>query len=245
MTQKSKEINKPQSKAMLIVTIVVCVLLVPIILYNVIMSVQGIVNPDKYPSLFGVAPLTVTSDVAEPEIMEGDMIFCKVVDPEDIQADDIILCFDTNLQNKGKVLIQKVTRVNDHGNGQFTFETTAVTPKDDNAASIIIPADKLIARYDGARIPVLGAVLGFMGSIAGVLICVGVPLLAVIGYMIYKSLKKSKETDELMAELERLRKEKEAQAQDAPPAKEEAPAVEQAPAVEEAPTEPTGEDGEG
>ena len=224
----------------MIATICLCVLLIPIILYNVVMSVQSLVNPDKYPTMFGAAPLLVNSEIAEPDIQSGDMIFGNVVSPEEINPDDVIMYFDTNLQNKGKVQIQKVTQVIDHGNGEYTFLTTVINPSDKAAGSTFtVPDDNLIARYEGARIPLLGAVLGFMGSITGVLVCVGVPLLAVIGYMIYKGMKKSKETDDLKAELERLRQEKAAQAEDTPPASEASPAI------EETPGEQAGGDGEG
>ena len=99
------------AKVVFIITIVVCALLVPILIINSIMIVKTITNPDKVPDIFGYAPMLITDDNMEPDIIDGDIIFAKVVDPADIEEGNIILFFDTNKRNQGKVLVQRVTTV--------------------------------------------------------------------------------------------------------------------------------------
>ena len=228
-----------------VATVLVCILLIPIILFNVIMSIQSIANPDVHPSFFGYAPHLMTSDYAEPTIQKGDLVFCKVADASEINEGDVIMYFVPDPANKGKVRIQEVTTKMIYEDGaRVVFLTKDINAESKNGGGVTtVPAENLIGIYKDNRIPALGAVLAFMGSVTGILICVGVPLLIVIGYMIFKGMKKSKETDDLKAELERLRREKEALAQDAPPADEASPVNEEAP-IEEAPAEQAREDGE-
>ncbi len=196
-----------------VATVLVCVLLIPIILFNVIMSIQSIANPEVHPSFFGYAPHLMTSDYAEPTIHKGDLVFCKVTDASEINEGDVIMYFVPDPSNKGKVRIQEVTTKMVYEDGErIVFLTKDINAESKNGGGVAtVPGENLIGRYEDNRIPALGAILAFMGSIPGILVCVGVPLLAVIGYMIYKGMKKSKETDDLKAELERLRREKDGQ----------------------------------
>lgn len=229
-----------------IATVLVCILLIPIILFNVIMSIQSIANPDEHPSFFGYAPHLMTSDYAEPTIQKGDLVFCKVADASEVEEGDVIMYFYMDKSGSNKVGIREVTQVIEAGDNNPRIFIARVINSDSAAAMgeiTTVSEDGIIGIYQDNRIPALGAILAFMGSVTGILICVGVPLLIVIGYMIFKGMKKSKETDDLKAELERLRREKETPVQDAPPADEASPVNEEAP-IEEAPAEQAREDGE-
>ena len=88
------------------------------------------------------------------------------------------------------------------------------------ASILLVPADKLVAVYEGTRIPGAGNVALFMQTTPGLILCVVCPILLLVGYDMIrrKQYEKSskKDTDALMAELEELRRlkaEKEQQAQ--------------------------------
>lgn len=219
------------ARVVFIITIVVCAVLIPILILNSIMIVQIIVEPDKAPSLFGYVPRMVTEDDLQPDILEGDIIFAKVVDPSEIEVGDTILFFGTSNKDKDKILVQKVTKIveNDDGSlkGWNTVELGKAFKGDENATTTFtVPAKNLVGVWEGARVPKLAGIMLFMQSIPGMLICVGVPLLLIIGYEIIreqKEKKKSKEdTAALMAELEALRA-LQNQAEQAPDGEEDSP----------------------
>ncbi len=202
------------ARVVFIITIVVCAILIPILIMNTVMIVQIVAEPDKAPSLFGYVPRMVTEDDFEPDILQGDIIFGRVVDPSEIEVGDTILFFGTSNKDKDKILVQKVTKIveNDDGSlkGWNTLELGKAFKGDENATTTFtVPAKNLVGVYEGAAVPKLAHVMVFMQSIPGMLICVVVPLLLIVGYEIireHKEKKKNKaDTAALMAELEALR----------------------------------------
>ena len=75
---------------------------------------------------------------------------------------------------------------------------------------LLVPADKLVAIYEGTRFPGAGNVALFMQTTPGLIVCVVCPILLLVGYdmirrRIYEKSSK-KDTDALLAELEELRR---------------------------------------
>lgn len=73
-----------------------------------------------------------------------------------------------------------------------------------------VVASKLVAVYEGTRLAGFGNVALFMQSTPGLIICVVCPILLLVGYdmlrrRLYEKSNK-KDTDQLMAELEELRR---------------------------------------
>ncbi len=202
------------AKVVFIITVVVCAILIPILILNSIMIVKLCVNPDEAPSLFGYAPRMVTEEDLEPDIMKGDIIFGRVVDPSEIKVGDTILFFGTSSKDRDKILVQKVSAIveNDDGSlkGWNTNELGKEFKGDENATTTFtVPAKNLVGVWEGARVPVLADVMLFMQSIPGMIICVVIPMLLIIGYEILREKKEKKQakadTAALMAELEALR----------------------------------------
>ena len=73
-----------------VVGTVLCVILVPILIINLILIVKSFTNKDEVPSVGGIFPLIVLTDSMYPEIEAGDLIINKTIDPEDVKVGDVI-----------------------------------------------------------------------------------------------------------------------------------------------------------
>lgn len=88
-----KEPKTKGSKVTFVIGIVLCVILIPILIINCTLIINGFVT-DRPPSVFGYTPLVVLTDSMDPLIAEGDVIFAKDVDADDIKVGDVISFFD-------------------------------------------------------------------------------------------------------------------------------------------------------
>ena len=202
----AKEKTSAAHKALTIVGIILCVILVPILLINLTLIAKSYLNKDEVPNISGTTPLIVLTDSMYPIIESGDLIICKGAEAEEIQVGDIIAFFDP-AGNGTTIVTHRVIEVVEE-NGQLAWRTKG----DNNNTEDRLPvtADKLVAVYEGTRIPGFGNVALFMQSTPGLIICVVCPILLLVGYdmlrrHLYEKANK-KDTDQLMAELEELRR---------------------------------------
>ena len=239
MNKETKAPATKKDKALTIIGIVLCVILVPMLIANVTMIIKSYTNKDEVPNFLGVTPLIVLTDSMADKIWSGDLIFCTDIDPEDVEEGDIISFFDP-LSKTGAVVTHRVIELVPQDDG-----TTAFRTKGDNNNTedkVLVPAESLVGEYK-FRIAGAGDVAMFLQTPWGLIVCCGVPLLAFVAYEMLRRNKYDKSKNEnmsdLMAELEALRAAQAAQAK----AQEnvEAPAEETAPA-EEAPAEEKKED---
>lgn len=202
--KKKKEVNVTT-----IIGIVACVLLLPILIFNIILLVQSFVNEDEVPSVGGYSPMVVMTDSMSPEILSGDLIIVKVVDPSEINENDIISFFDPASKTGTAVVTHRVISI-EYIDGEIFFETKGDFNND--ADEDLVPADNLVGLYQ-SRISGLGNVVLFMQTIPGLIIGIGVPLVLLIGYDMLRRKgmeeEQARERDKLLQELEALRKEKE------------------------------------
>lgn len=202
------EKNKDKStthKVLTIVGIVLCVILIPILIVNCILIVKSFVS-DDVPSIGGVTPLIVLTDSMYPEIKSGDMIICDDVKPKDVKVGDVISFFDP-AGNGTAIVTHRVVEVTEQ-NGKIAWRTKGDNNNTDD--KLPVTEDKLVAIYEGTRIPKLGSVALFMQTTPGLIVCVVCPILLLIGYDIirrklYEKANK-KETDALLQEVEELRR---------------------------------------
>ena len=201
----AKEKTSTAHKALTIVGIILCVILVPILLINLTLIAKSYLSKDEVPNISGTTPLIVLTDSMYPVIESGDLIICKGAEAEEIQVGDIIAFFDP-AGNGTTIVTHRVIEVVEE-NGQLAWRTKG----DNNNTEDRLPvtADKLVAVYEGTRIPGFGNVALFMQSTPGLIICVVCPILLLVGYdmlrrHLYEKANK-KDTDQLMAELEELR----------------------------------------
>lgn len=230
-----------RSRALTIVGIVLCVILVPILVINVTLVIKGLTNPDEVPSLFGYSPLIVKSGSMEPTIKTGDLIIIKPIDIDDIHGDSefgakdgtIISFYDPESRGNA-VTTHRCIEVIVNKDGTKSFRTKG----DGNFESVdqtLVPEKNVIGTYV-LRIPAAGNVAFFMQTTPGLIICIAVPIALFVGYdLIMKKRydkKKKKETDSLLAELEALRAQAAGNAA-AKPAEQAAPADEKVEEVAE------------
>ena len=203
-----KEKNSKIQKILTIVGTVLCVILIPILIINLTLIAKSYTNQDEVPSIGGKIPLIVLTDSMYPKIQSGDLIICQQTDAEDVEVGDMISFFDP-AGNGTSIVTHRVVEITEK-DGQLAWRTKG----DNNNTEDRLPvtADKLVAEYKGTRLPGLGNVALFMQTTPGLIVCVVLPILLLVGYdmirrRIYEK-SKQEDTDALLAELEALRAEK-------------------------------------
>jgi len=229
-----KEKTSTGHKILTVIGIVLCVILIPVLIINCTLIVKSYVNDDEVPTIGGFAPLIVLTDSMYPEIHAGDIIIVKSGAPEDVQKGDVIAFFDP-ASKTGAIVTHRVLDISTNKDGELIFQTKGDA---NNAADKLwVNGSKLVGSYK-LRVPGMGNVAMFMQTTTGLIVCVVLPLLLLIGYDVIRrkryDKRKDNDTAALLAELEALRA-GQAEAPAAPA--EEAPA---APA-EEAPAAPAAE----
>ena len=204
MTTK-KSADKAQ-KALTIIGIVLCVILIPILLINCTLIVKSFINKDEVPRIGKTMPLIVLTDSMYPEIKSGDVIVCREVDPEDIEVGDVISFYDP-AGNGTSVVTHKVIEIVEE-DGERLFRTRGTNNNTDDR--LPVHEDKVIAEYTGTRIPAAGNIAIFMQSTAGLIVCVIVPIVLFVGYDVLRrrlyEKNKADDVEALKAELDALKK---------------------------------------
>jgi len=185
--------------------VLLCVILAPILIANVTMIVKSFVNSDEVPSVGGYCPFIVMTDSMKGTIDGGDLVFDKVVtDPAEIKKGDIISFFDPASRSKSIVTHRVVEVVADKDGLSFRTKGDANNTEDDD----LIPAKDVVGTYQ-FKISGAGNVIMFMQSTPGLVVCIALPILLLIGYDALRRRKYEKQqqadTDALLKELEELR----------------------------------------
>lgn len=207
MANKAETQNRTSTsqKVMTIIGSVLCVVFGLMLICNLTIIIKGTINPDRPPSVLGITPMAVLSGSmsgdAEDHIEVGDLIFIGKAEPDELAVGDVIAF----MQNK-TVVTHRIIGIETDENGKLLFSTKgdANNAEDRNPVS----EDDLVGVYMG-RIPKVGDFALFLQKPLGMILFVGVPLLAFIIYDIVRrqlsANKENKKTAELEAELQRLR----------------------------------------
>ena len=197
MTEKKKS-----GAAMHIIGAVLCVVFGFFLVCNIIIIiVKGTLHPETPPTVLGVAPMVVLSGsmsgTAEDHIEVGDLIFTKQADIDELKVGDVVAFMDGSIVVTHRIVSISADR------SEFVTKGDANNTEDEP-----ISADQIIGQYSG-RIPKVGDFALFLQKPLGMAVFIGIPVCAFIIYDIIRrqrsSGKKDKETEELKAELERLR----------------------------------------
>lgn len=195
-------------KVLTIVGTVLCVILIPILIINLTLITKSVVNKDEVPSVGGMLPLIVLTDSMVPEIYSGDLIICNTAEADEIEVNDVISFFDP-AGNGTSIVTHRVIEIVEE-NGEIFFRTRGDNNNTEDKE--LVPAENLVGIYK-MRIAGAGNIAMFMQSTTGLIICVVLPIILLVGYdiirrRIYEKNKKD-DTDALLAELQALRAEKE------------------------------------
>ena len=202
-----KQKTSTAHKILTIAGTVLCIILIPILLINITLIAKSYINKDEVPSIGGTFPLIVLTDSMYPDIKSGDLIICNTAEAEDIKVNDVISFFDP-AGNGTSIVTHRVIEIVEE-DGEILFRTRGDNNNTEDKE--FVPAENLVGVYK-MRIAGAGHIAMFMQSTAGLIICVVLPIILLVGYdiirrRIYEKNNKQ-DTDALLAELEALRAEK-------------------------------------
>lgn len=202
-TKPEKKTDTKQ-KILTIIGTILCLIMLPMLFINVTLIVKSYVHADEVPSVGGKFPMIVLTDSMYPVIESGDLIICNTANAEEIAEGDVISFYDP-MGNGTSVVTHRVLEIVKE-DGEISFRTKG----DNNNAEdqVLVPADSLIGIYQ-TRIPKVGNVAMFMQTTTGLIVCVVLPIVLLVGYDVLRRRKYEKsqkqDTDALLAELEALR----------------------------------------
>lgn len=206
---ETKKENKTShfSRVLCGVGIVLCVIFGFLLLCNITIIIKGSINPETPPSLFGTTPMVVLSGSmsgnAEDHIEVGDLIFISKADPNELNIGDVIAFSEESSTSVVTHRIVEITK-DDTGSPVFITKGDANNVEDQSP----VTADRLIGIYK-FRIAGVGNFALFLQTPTGMLLFIGVPLLAFIIYDILRrqhyAKKEKKNAQEMEEELEKLR----------------------------------------
>ena len=201
--------NKTSTKhrVFTIVGIILCALLAPLLIMNIILVIQGAINPDEIPGIAGYKPMMVLTDSMEDYILAGDIIIVQEVDPTTLKVDDVITFFDP-LGNGSTTMTHRIIDVIEDETGLW-FQTKGDANNTEDRE--LVEAAAVVGIYV-MRIPYVAHVALFMQTVPGLIVSIFVPLCAFVAYDMIRrgqyEKKKDQDRDALLAELEALRAEK-------------------------------------
>jgi len=185
--------------------VMLCVIFSFMLICNMTIIIKGTINPERPPAVFGITPMVVLSGSmsgdAEDHIEIGDLIFVGKAEPEELEIGNVIAYM------QGKIVVtHRIVDIQTADDGQLQFVTKgdANNTEDDEP----VPASALVGIYRG-RIAKVGDFAIFLQTPLGMIIFIGVPLLAFIIYDIIRrqqyARRENARAAEMEAELARLR----------------------------------------
>lgn len=185
-----------------VVGTILCILLVPIILMNIVLITRTYLNPEELPGIFGVKPAIVLSGSMEPAIHTGDLIFIHETEPSVLRKGDVI-CYLTS----GKAVTHRIMDITAGEDGLPRYVTQG--DANNTADRLAVTAGQIEGIWKGGRIGGLGNVILFIQTPVGMILFIFCPLLLFILWDIGHRRRLDKEeaarTARLEAELEELR----------------------------------------
>ena len=183
MSEQTKTKQDLRHKIFTIVGIVLCVILLPMLIVNVIMIINSYANKDEAPSVGKYIPFIVQSGSMSGVIEGGDIIVTTKIEPADVKLDDIITFYDPKGSGTS-VVTHRVIEI-ETKDGKLVFTTVGDVVMNENIEKYgtkedipeevmnsiveVVPEEKVISKYS-FRIPVLGHVSLFMSTIPGFIV---------------------------------------------------------------------------
>lgn len=197
--------KKPNIKNIVLITILI--ILLPIILVSIIITIKSIVNKDEVPSFLGYKPFIVLSGSMETEINTGDIAVVKNTTQNEIKEGDIIA-----FRSEEIVITHRIIGI-EYKDGKIQY----ITKGDNNNAEDKnrVEFEQIEGKYV-FKIANLGNIAIFIQRPLGIAACLSIPfILIILVYMDeYEEVKdkvreKEKELNDLIEEMNRMRRENE------------------------------------
>ena len=200
-----KEGAGASNKIVSAIGLVLCIIFGSLLICNLTIIIKGTLYPERPPSVLGVTPMVVLSGSmsgeAKDHIEVGDLIFVGQAEPQELEVGNVIAYMEGEV-----VVTHRIIGIEPGEDGKLLFYTKG----DANNTEDLHPVteDNLVG-IDRWRIPVVGDFALFLQTPLGMVLFIGVPMLAFIMYDILRrrhyAEKEEKRTAELEAELARLR----------------------------------------
>jgi signal peptidase len=195
-------------KVLSVIGVILCIVFGFLLICNITIIIKGTLYPDRPPSVLSTTPLVVMSGSMsgeEPGHVEvGDLIFVGKADPAKLKVGDVIAFMESD--DSTTVVTHRIIEIKTAEDGSISWQTKgdANNAPDENLVS---EAD-LVGIYQ-FRIPKVGDFALFLQKPLGMVIFIGIPLLAFIIYDIVRrqkyATKENQKTVELEAEIARLK----------------------------------------
>lgn len=208
MNEKKKRISFRS-----ILNVLLCAILIPIILINLVLILRGYMHPEELPGIFGIKPAVVLSSSMEPTINIGDLILVHSVDSASLKKGDVV-CY----LYSGKAVTHRILEITQDAEGRIQYVTQgdANNVRDDQA----VRPEQIQGIYKGERFSGLGQAILFMQSTQGMVLFILCPLFLFLIWDLWRRRQldqaEAKRTAELEAELAALKAEKETATKDQP-----------------------------
>lgn len=182
------------------ISILLCVILIPILVINLTLIVKSFVSPDKVPDFMGHKPFIVLSGSMEPVFAAGDLVLVKEVPHDSLKEGDIIAFREGNAVVTHRILTITET---DGARGYVT------KGDNNNVEDSIAVTDEMIEGVYLLKIDGLGNAGMFMQTPLGMIVFIALPLILFILYDIFRrrhyERREKERTREMEEELARMR----------------------------------------
>lgn len=131
-------------------------------------------------SLFGRAPISILTNSMKSDkgFSKGDLILCKVLTDEEKNSCEVgdVITFYTDLNGDGKEEFNshRIVAVTKEG-GTVHYTTRGDNNPGNDSEEVYAP--RIVAKWTGVRIPVLGRFLEFLKTKTGFFVCILLPLI--------------------------------------------------------------------
>lgn len=127
---KIDKIDKEAHRAKIlkrIVEVILCIVIIPILLFNLILIFQSILYPNRIPEIFGYKVFVIVSKSMLPTIKVGDAIFIKEVPENELKVGDII-----SFRTDGYINTHRIKEITTDENGNKQYVTKGDNNKDED-----------------------------------------------------------------------------------------------------------------
>jgi signal peptidase I len=150
------------------------------------------------------------TEVTIQDLISGDLIFVKEVDPNTLKEGDIITYLSQNTESFGETITHKIRKKTTDAEGNPGFITYGTTTGVDDDTIVTFPY--ILGKYE-THLPKVGTFFNFLKTTPGYFVCIFVPFMLLIIYQgvnffrLFRRYKKE-QMDEMKAERDKIEAER-------------------------------------
>ena len=172
--QEQEVVEQEESRGKRILNTVINVILVIAIILAALCTYVSYVSTSGSgtPSIFGISIFSIQTDSMYPNLLAGDLIIGKAVDPGDLRMDDVITYW-TVIDGNKVLNTHRIVGIYD-GGGYLIFETKG----DANTAidALTVHENAIVSKYTGTRVEGMGKAFDYLQTSTGFLLVVVIPV---------------------------------------------------------------------